>query len=115
MVVDDVEDDGQAARMGGVYEALQTVWAAVGLMGRPQVDTVVPPSVTAGEGRDGQQLHRVYAERHQMVEAVDSGVERPLRRERADVHLVEDAPRERTAVPMLVRQCEPSGVVDTAL
>ena len=56
MVVDDVEDDGEPARVGGVDEAAQAVGAAVRLLRREPVDAVVAPVARAGEAGDRQDL-----------------------------------------------------------
>ena len=58
VVVDDVEEDGEAARVAGVHEPLQRVGPAVGLVHRPQADPVVPPAVLARERGERHQLHR---------------------------------------------------------
>src|SRR3954470_10553856 len=68
----------------------------------------------ARKGRDGQEFDGVDSERDEMVQTFNRGVERPFRRERADVHLVQDAAWERTSAPLPVRPGEPVVLVDAA-
>ena len=109
VVVDDVEDDREAAGVRGVDEAREGVRAAVGAVRRRGQHAVVAPAAFAGERRDGHQLDRGDAELGERVEARDRRVERALGRERADVEFVDDelaeryddrvgAPRERPRV-----------------
>ena len=88
--------------MAGVDQALEAVRAAVGVVGRVQVDAVVAPAALAGELGDGHQLDGVDAEVDEVVEVVDGAVEGPLGGERADVELVEDRRRQR-ATPVQCR------------
>ncbi len=111
MVVDNVHDHTDAPAVGGVDEPLEPVRTAVGLVDGEQTHAVVAPAVAAREGVDGQQLDGVDAERHQVVEPFDGGVEGAGRGERADVQLVEDAPGQRQPSPGTVRPAE-QGVVD---
>ena len=99
MVVDDVEDHPQPAPVAGVDEPLEPVGAAVRLMGREPADAVVAPVVLAVERVDRQDLDEVDAQLHEVVEPFDGRVEGAARRERADVHLVEDAAGQLPAGP----------------
>ena len=114
VVVDDVQVDGQAARVAGVHEALERVRPAVGLVHRPQADSVVPPAVIAGERGHRHQLHHRNAEIGQVVKPPDRGVQRPLRGERADVQLVDHRAGRRRAPPASVRPGERRVVVGPA-
>ncbi len=66
MVIDDVEHDRDANRMGAVDEGAEVVGPAVEPRGRKQVDPVIPPSELAGkiadrhdlDGRDARPDHR---------------------------------------------------------
>ena len=91
VVVDDVEDHRQAARVRGVDELLQPERAAVGGLGGALVDAVVAPAARAGELGDRHQLDRRHAELGQRGEVRDRALEGALGRERADVQLVDDA------------------------
>ena len=95
VVVDDVEHDREAARVAGVDEAPEAVGAAVGRLGRPQVDAVVAPVARARELPHGHDLAGADAERDEVVEPLDRTVERAGLRERADVELVDHELRER--------------------
>ena len=68
VVVDDVEEDGEAALMSGVDEALESIGRAVGLVRGEEVDAVVAPALHAGEGVDGHQLDVSDAESREIVE-----------------------------------------------
>src|ERR1700728_916944 len=67
-----------------------------------QVHPVIAPAARAGELGDRQQLDRVHAEAHEVAEVPDRPVERPLRRERADVALVQHRPGQRQPPPAAV-------------
>ena len=112
VVVDDVEQHGEAFRVRCVDEPREPVGTAVRAMRRGQVEAVVPPAALAREGRDGHQLDRRHAELAQAAQARDHGVERSLLGERADVELVDDEVVERDALPALVGPGERAGVDD---
>ena len=102
VVVHDVLDDGEALRVRGVHEALVGRRTAVAVVHREPQHAVVPPAVLAVEGVDGEELHGVHPELDQVVEAPDGSVERALGGERAEVQLVQHAPRELAPSPPLV-------------
>ena len=112
VVVDDVQQHGEAFRMRCVDETREPVGTAVRAMRGGQVEAVVPPATLAGEGRHGHQLDRSHAERTQASQTRDHGVERSLVRERADVELVDDEVVERDALPALVGPGERTRVDD---
>ena len=58
VVVDDVEDHGEADAVRGVDEAGEAVRAAVGGVDGGEVEAVVAPAPVAGEGGDRHQLDR---------------------------------------------------------
>jgi hypothetical protein len=89
VVVDDVEQDHQAAGVGGVDEALEALGAAVGAVRAVGQHAVVAPAAGAGELGDGHDLDRGDAEVGEGVEAVDGGVEGAGLGEGADVELVD--------------------------
>ncbi len=90
VVVDDVEHDGDAACVRGVDQSSQAVRAAVGVLHGERQHPVVAPVAPAGELGDRQQLDRGDAVGGQRGQPGDDGVEGALRRERADVQLVDD-------------------------
>ena len=100
--------------MAGVHEPLERVRAAVGLVHGPQPDPVVAPAVLAGERGERHQLHDGDAERRQVVEPSDRGVERPLRGERADVQLVDHRAAHRRPAPLGVAPAEGGVIVGPA-
>ena len=93
MVVDRVDDHAETAGVAGVDEPFQPVRPAVRLVRGEPADAVVPPVVLAVERVHRQQFDQVDAEIDEVVEALDRGVERAGRRERADVQFVDDGAR----------------------
>src|SRR5829696_8366153 len=89
VVVDDVEDHGEALAVRRVDELGEPGRATVGRLRGGDVDAVVAPAVAPGELADGHQLDRRHAEVAQAGEVRDGVAERPARAERADVQLVD--------------------------
>ncbi|RKO96300.1 hypothetical protein CAUPRSCDRAFT_12007 [Caulochytrium protostelioides] len=114
MVVDDIEDDGEAVSVGGVDEAAQPARAPVGLVDGIPRDAVVAPPVGAVERVHGQQLDMRDAQVAQVRELRDRRIERALGREGAHVHLVDDAAIQRAAGPRRVMPRVRGRVVDAA-
>ncbi len=106
VVVDHVEQHGEASRVAGVDEPLEAVRAAVGLVHSAPQDTVVTPALDAVEAVDRHDLDERDAEIHQVVELLDRRVERAGLGERADVQLVDHSARQRPARPALVGPLE---------
>jgi hypothetical protein len=112
VVVDDVEQHAHAAGVAGVDEPLEGVGAAVVLGDGVPADAVVPPVARPVDGVDRQHFDQVDAQVGEVVEALDRGVERAGRGERADVQLVEDAAGQLAAGPGLVCPDVPAAVVE---
>ena len=89
VVVDDIENHAEAARVRRIDEPREAVGASVAARRREEVDAVVAPVSVSGELGDRHQLDRRYPELAQVVELADQRVERALRRVRPDVHLVD--------------------------
>ena len=89
VVVDHVEEDHQPAPVGGVDESLEILRAAIGRVGREQVDAVVAPVAAPGKSATGISSIAVTPSSYQVIELRDRGPEGALGRERADVELVE--------------------------
>ncbi len=102
VVVHHVDHDAESVVVARVDETLEAVGTAVRVVRCEQVDSVVTPSAVAGEFDDGEQLDRVDAERHQVIEALDHRVERAARSERAHVQLVQHRTAQRHAAPRVV-------------
>ena len=90
MVVDDVEDDGEAERMRVVDEALERLVVAVYVIRREQLHAVVAPVPAARAFGDRHHFEHRDAELAKVLELLGRGVESALRRECADVQLVDD-------------------------
>ncbi len=95
VVVDDVEDHREAARVRRVDEAHQPARAAVDRRGRAQRDAVVAPVPATGKVGDRHQLDRGDPEIDEALEARDQRLEGALLGRGADVDLVEDEVLER--------------------
>ncbi len=110
VVVDDVEEDRQAARVAGVDEAPETSRSAVGRLRRPQVYAVVAPVARARKLGDRHQLDRRHAELDEPGEMGNDRLEGSRRRERAHVNLVEGELAQRVAAEFLIGPDEAVGV-----
>ncbi len=111
VVVDDVEDDPEAGRVGAVDEAAEVVGRAVQPGRREQVDAVAAPAETAGELGDRHHLDGGDAQVRQRRQLSGGRLPGPLRREGADVQLVEHLPVAADAAPVVVGPRE-AGRVD---
>ena len=88
MVIDDVEQHHEPARMRGDHQAFQVLRRAVARIRRERQHAVVTPVALAWKIRDRHELDRGHAQAHEVVQPLDRRVERAFRRERADVQLV---------------------------
>ena len=102
VVVDDVLDDPESQRVGGVDETVVGVGTAVGVVHGEPTDTVVAPVPLTVDGVDGEQLDELHAELDEVVELRGRRIERALGRVGADVHLVDHTAAGGTARPGLV-------------
>jgi len=114
VVVDDVEEDREPARVTRLDERFQVLGAPVPALGRERQHAVVPPAPAAGEVGERHQLERGDTEVGEVIEPCRGCRQRALRRERADVQLVEDQGLPRVAAPGRVGPLEPPGVHDLA-
>ena len=93
MVVDDVDQHGDAVFVAGLDESLEGVGSAVGRLVGEGIGRIVAPRTIAGKLADGHELHRGYAQRLQISDLVGAVVEgggQPiLGVVRAGVHLVD--------------------------
>jgi len=110
VVVDHVEHDSQADGVGGVDELLERLGAAVGGLGRAEVDAVVAPTVPARELGHGHQLEHGHAQVGEALQVRDRAGERALGRERADVQLVDHGVVEARGAERVVGPPERAGV-----
>ena len=90
MVVDDVEQHGDAAAVRGLDEGLEILRPAVARVGRVSVDAVVAPAPAAGKIADRHDLEGGDAEFGQVIELLDSGLERAPGGEGAEMQFIED-------------------------
>ena len=119
MVVDDVDDDRDAVGVRVADEALERVRAAVARLDREQVGRVVAPRDVAGELERRHDLDGRHAEVLEVGQPAPGVVERARRvvgrRERADVHLVDDEVVPRRHLERVVAPVEAVRVVDDAV
>ena len=96
------------ARVRRVDEAAEIVRRAVHVRRRKEIDAVVAPAEASVELRDRHHLDDRDPEARQLRQLARRRRPRPLARERADVHLVDDLPFDATrpSTPASV-QCRP--------
>jgi len=95
MVVDDIEEDSDAAFVAFIYESFESLGAAIGSFDAERICGVVSPTVIAGEFVYGEEFDGGDAEILEIVEFLDCGVKGSGSTtgdivEGADVHLVDD-------------------------
>jgi len=78
MVMDAIQDGGEAALVAGIHEPPQTVRPAIGVLHGEEIDAIVAPVARAGELRHRHDFHGSDAEIPEHIEVRDDGVERPL-------------------------------------
>ena len=110
MVIDDVEQHHQAARVRGGHQRLEILGRAVGGIGREGKHAVVPPAPRARKVGNRHELDGCHPEVRQIIEARNRIGERAARRERADVQLVDHRLVPGPAAPVRVRPVEGAGV-----
>jgi hypothetical protein len=99
MVVDNVEDDHQAARMRRVHQRLHVVWLPVASIRRVGQHPIVAPVPAARKLGDGHELYCRDAERDEVVEPADRGAESAFRREGPKMQFVDHRLLPRPAAP----------------
>ncbi len=99
VIVDDVEQDHDSMAVRRVDQRLQIVRRAIGRVWCIMQHAVIAPAALSGELRDGHDFDCRYAEVAEMRQAVDRRAECALRREGADVQLIEDRLFPRAALP----------------
>ncbi len=102
VVVDHIEQDGEPARVRGADEALEIAGFSIAGKGREREHAIVTPVARPGERPKRHQFDRRHAERPQVVEPLGGGGVRPVKRERADVQLVDHVLVPRPSVPGIV-------------
>src|ERR1700674_384209 len=90
VVVNHVEQNGEASRMAGIDQPLQSLRAAVSMVGCEDVHTVVAPSAIARKLDYRHQLDVSDTKVLEMAETIDRGIEGTGCREGANMHFVYD-------------------------
>jgi len=102
VVVDDIEEDGEAALVSRIDKAAKGGGASViGLHG-VEANTVIAPVAGTGDGVDGHEFDGGDAEVAEVIEALDGGVEGGSGGEGADVEFVENVAGEGKSAPVIV-------------
>ena len=114
MVVHDVEQHHQSARVRLDHETLEVLGCAVRRVGRERQHAVVAPAARAHEIRDRHDLDRGDSQVGQVIELVDGREERARAREGAEVQLVHDGLAPRTAAPAVVAPLEGARIDERA-
>src|SRR5712691_7018443 len=110
VVVDHVEDDGETALMRCVDQHAQVVRPAVGARRRVEQDAVVAPIARPRKIGHWHDLDRVDAELDQMIELLDRRAKSSLRRECADMQLINNQLAKWWAPPAIVLPCIAAGI-----
>src|SRR5579863_1400442 len=89
MVVDDVEDHGNATAMRCVDEALRRLGTTIEARRGEEIDSVVPPPELTGKIGDRHDLDDGHAELAELAELSGGGFPRPFAGEGPQVELVD--------------------------
>ena len=115
MVVDDVEQDREAARVAGLDQRLQIVGPAIARGGREQLHAVIAPVAVARETRAiGISSIAVTPSSTRSSRCAIAPAKSPVRGERAEMQLVDDDLFPRPAAPAGVGPAIGAGVDDLA-
>jgi hypothetical protein len=111
MVVDDVEDDGDAQGVGGVDEAAEINRLAVEMGGREKIDAMVSPAESARKFCHRHNFEAGDTELGESRKFAQGSIPAPLRGECADMHFVDDEafPRDPRHAPSV--QAKSSGSI----
>jgi hypothetical protein len=115
VIVDDVEEHHQPARMRGRDQGLELVRRTVARFRREQADAVIAPIVRARRLGERHQLDRRDTQRHEMVQLLRHRGVSPLRRERSDMQLVDHGLFPGAAAPVRVGPAKRRGINDLAV
>src|SRR3954469_10948640 len=99
MIVNDIQDDPEAQRMRLVDEAAKIVGRSIDACGREQIHAVVTPAEAPGEFCDGHHFDDCDANLFELFEMTRGACPSALRRESADVHLIQNLARQLDALP----------------
>ncbi len=102
VVVNHVQDGGQALFVAGVYQAFEAQGAAVALLHGKGVGAVVAPVAAAGELGHRHDLHRGDAQLLEFGQMGNNRVKGAVRGEGAHVEFIDDEILERQAEPALI-------------
>ena len=107
VVVDHIQEDGEAFGVAGVYEPLKAVRPAVAVLSRIGEHAVISPVAGARELADRHDLDGGDAQIAELAQPRDDRLECPFRSESADVQLVEDEIFSTQPLPIAVAPGEP--------
>ena len=102
VVVDDIEEDGEAALVSGIDKAAKRGGASVIGLHRVEADAVIAPVAGTGDGVDRHEFDGRDAEVAEVIEALDGRVEGASGGEGADVEFVENEAGQGKSTPVTV-------------
>ena len=102
VVVHDVQQHHESARVCGIHQRLQILGPAIARVGRVQEHTIVAPVPRTRKIRDRHDLDGRHPEGRQMIETLDGTAKRPGGGKRTDVQFVHHGLVPRPAVPFLI-------------
>jgi len=103
MIIDDVQNDAQSARVAGIHQFFQIVRRTIGMMRREQIHAVIAPAVIAGEFHHRHQFHVRHAKRDEMIQFFNRGKKSSRRRERAEMDFINHGGGQWRRLPFLIR------------
>ena len=89
MVVNNIEDDGESVKVGGIDEAAERGGASVVGLHTVEADTIVSPIARAGNGVERHEFDGGDAEIAKVRQAMDGGIESTGASESANMEFVE--------------------------
>ena len=102
MVVNHVERNRETVVVGRVYQALERLWSAVGVLGSEEIDAIIAPIAGPGKLRDRHQFNRRNSQGGELGKMGDDGIEGSFRGISSDVEFVKDGAIQRRAFPALI-------------
>src|SRR5262249_7845688 len=106
VVVDDVENDSDAALVTCIHKLLQAARPAIGILYGKWINTVISPIARARELSKRHQLNRRDSNVGQFVEVRDDALERSFGAERSDMQFIYDVVFDRLSEPVPVGPIE---------
>jgi hypothetical protein len=88
MVIDHIQEHGEAANVAGIDQAFEACRAPIGMVGRIETYPIIAPAPGAGEGVDGHQFHMGDPEVDQVIESLNGCIKGARWRKGSDVEFI---------------------------